>query len=228
MKPPLVRRRSSKGERTRRTLIDVARVLMERDGYLSLRVTDVAQTAGVSIGVFYIYFKDKEAISLCVFQEACEQAISATYSGILPSDPFDAVRETISRFVSVILDSGQIMRAVAQMLDQMPEARAVWSKFNGNVSQRIAHGMQRRMPGAVAGPTARVVYAHAAQAMLDTLLLGLISDRQPDLAQLAQDRGRMVEAFAIMWFRLVYGRDPDRRKCAHAQDFLAVGDELPG
>ncbi len=211
-----------KGERTRRHLIAVARQLMERDGYLGLRVTDVAQTAKVSTGVFYIYFRDKEEIALCAFREICETAVAQVYEDQLPADSFEAVRTTIGRFAAMILDSGQIMRAVRQMLDQLPEARAIWLDLNEQVARRVARALERRDPGAVGGEHARIIYAHAAQAMIDTMLLNLVSYRQPDFVTLAHDRERMIEAFAIMWFRLVYGRNPDPSQCPSAPDFLSA------
>ena len=52
--------RSRKGERTRARLIDAAREVFERDGFLTARIADIASTAGLSQGSFYHYFESKE------------------------------------------------------------------------------------------------------------------------------------------------------------------------
>ena len=54
--------RSRKGERTRARLIDAAREVFERDGFLTARIADIASTAGLSQGSFYHYFESKEQI----------------------------------------------------------------------------------------------------------------------------------------------------------------------
>ena len=54
--------RSPKGERTRARLIDAAREVFERDGFLTARIADIARTAGLSQGSFYHYFESKEQI----------------------------------------------------------------------------------------------------------------------------------------------------------------------
>lgn len=55
--PPL----SARGFRTKQALLAAARTVFERDGFLNTRITDIAQTAGLSHGTFYTYFDGKEA-----------------------------------------------------------------------------------------------------------------------------------------------------------------------
>src|SRR6187431_1649982 len=51
-----------RGQRTRNALIEAARKVFERDGYLNARITDIAEAAGVAHGTFYTYFVSKEEI----------------------------------------------------------------------------------------------------------------------------------------------------------------------
>jgi hypothetical protein len=61
-----------KGDRTRERLkLGAARVL-ENVGYHALRIVDITEAAETSDGSFYIYFKDKKDITLCVLQEFLE------------------------------------------------------------------------------------------------------------------------------------------------------------
>jgi AcrR family transcriptional regulator len=52
----------ARGVRTRAKLIDSARRVFERDGYLEARVADIAAAAGVAHGSFYTYFDSKEDV----------------------------------------------------------------------------------------------------------------------------------------------------------------------
>ncbi|MGH2927257.1 MAG: TetR family transcriptional regulator, partial [Solirubrobacteraceae bacterium] len=52
----------ARGVRTRAALIDAARRVFERDGYLEARVADIAAAAGVAHGSFYTYFDSKDDV----------------------------------------------------------------------------------------------------------------------------------------------------------------------
>ncbi|MGC4936116.1 TetR/AcrR family transcriptional regulator [Gordonia sp. DT30] len=60
---------TKKSEITRQALVDGARQVFERDGYMDARVTDIVAQAGVSHGSFYTYFPSKRE----VFQEVIRQ-----------------------------------------------------------------------------------------------------------------------------------------------------------
>jgi AcrR family transcriptional regulator len=65
--------RSPRGVRTRTALIEAARTVFERDGYLDARITDIAEEAKVASGSFYTYFDGKpeifEAVSEAVQED---------------------------------------------------------------------------------------------------------------------------------------------------------------
>ena len=60
--------RSRKGHRTRAPLVDAAKTVFERDGFLDARIVDIAATAKLAPGSFYHYFDSKEEI----FREVAE------------------------------------------------------------------------------------------------------------------------------------------------------------
>jgi AcrR family transcriptional regulator len=55
--------RSRKGTQTRIRLVNAAKLVFERDGFLDARIVDIAQTAQLAPGSFYHYFDPKEQIS---------------------------------------------------------------------------------------------------------------------------------------------------------------------
>ncbi len=67
--------RSEKGRKTRTRLLEAAKVVFERSGFLNARISDIVAEAGISHGAFYHYFESKEQI----FREvAFEQEVSMT------------------------------------------------------------------------------------------------------------------------------------------------------
>lgn len=62
-------RRTAPPEVRRRQILDAARGCFIRAGFASTKVSDVAQTAGVSVGLVYRYFSDKAALMTAIVAE---------------------------------------------------------------------------------------------------------------------------------------------------------------
>lgn len=82
--------RSAKGARTRARLLDAAREVFERVGFLEARVSDIVEAAGLSHGSFYHYFDSKEQ----VFREVAE-TLEAQLTAP-PEDEDDAGEEDVA------------------------------------------------------------------------------------------------------------------------------------
>src|SRR5579859_7521981 len=67
--------RSARGIRTRAALVDAARVVFERDGYLDARMSDISVQAGVAAGSVYTYFDGKEEIFQAVADQVQEEML---------------------------------------------------------------------------------------------------------------------------------------------------------
>ena len=74
--------RSRKGAATRARLVEAARVVFARDGFLEARVSDIAAEAGLSHGSYYHYFDSKEQL----FREVAERQEARLTA---PPDPDD-------------------------------------------------------------------------------------------------------------------------------------------
>ena len=71
--------RASKGELTRRAILDTAIERFGQDGYRATSVADIAHDAGVGGTVAYAYFANKEALFLAALDE--DAAVSSTRAG---------------------------------------------------------------------------------------------------------------------------------------------------
>jgi AcrR family transcriptional regulator len=65
-------------------LLDAARVVFERDGFLEARVADIAEQAGMAHGSFYTYFGSKAEIFRTLVNEVMETGL---YAPRLPATP---------------------------------------------------------------------------------------------------------------------------------------------
>ena len=65
-----VRPQTARGARTRDALVQAARRVFERDGYVDARLVDIASEATCSVGTFYTWFEGKDEVLAAVLLEA--------------------------------------------------------------------------------------------------------------------------------------------------------------
>jgi AcrR family transcriptional regulator len=120
--------RSRKGAQTRARLLDAAKQVFERDGFLDARISDVAEAAGISHGAFYHYFDSKEQIFREV-AEAQESFLTAPPVDEGPADgafrsPWERIGTANRRYLERYRDTARIMGVIEQVsrFDQHVEA----------------------------------------------------------------------------------------------------------
>jgi AcrR family transcriptional regulator len=116
-------RGTARGERTRRQIIDAARQVFERDGYLDVGVADIVREAGVAHGSYYTYFPSK----LEVFRVVCDEvsqtvdrAVAERQEGDRALDPVDALHQSNLRYVDAYSQNAK-MYALLEQLGRIDE-----------------------------------------------------------------------------------------------------------
>jgi AcrR family transcriptional regulator len=104
---------SERGRRTRQALIDAARRVFERDGFINARITDIAEEAGAAHGTFYTYFDSKEAALQAVIGQLGAELLgsgAAQYSGRRGDrDPVAALRAANRRYLITYQANSKLM-----------------------------------------------------------------------------------------------------------------------
>ena len=67
-----------KGQKTRERLFGAARRVIKRDGYVALRMGDVAAEAKVSLGALYRYFENKDDLFLSLIGDIHKELYEAS------------------------------------------------------------------------------------------------------------------------------------------------------
>ncbi len=121
--------RSRKGIETRARLVDAAKHVFERDGFLDARISDIAEAAGLSHGSFYHYFESKEQVFREVATEVDELLASPINDVILdpssPATPQERIRTAIRLHLERYRDESRIMTVIEQVSRFDPQLRAV-------------------------------------------------------------------------------------------------------
>jgi AcrR family transcriptional regulator len=90
-------RLQQKREKTARELLEAARSVLSAKGYHAAKIADIARTAGVGVGTFYLYYPTKKAIFLELVQETVRRL----------KEELDAVRARVG-------DAGERSRAATE------------------------------------------------------------------------------------------------------------------
>ncbi len=114
----------SKGELTRRAILDAAIARFGRDGYRATSVADIARDASVGGTVAYAYFPNKEALFLAAVDHDAAAVIEEGVSHILEDLGADDWRGTL---VFTLVDA----------LDRHPLARRLLAGLEPEVTARV-------------------------------------------------------------------------------------------
>src|SRR4051812_48778030 len=85
----------SKGDRTRRAILDAAIVRFGREGYRATSVADIARDASVGGTVAYAYFPNKEALFLAAVDEDAAAVIHEGLSTMVADADVEDWRQTL-------------------------------------------------------------------------------------------------------------------------------------
>jgi AcrR family transcriptional regulator len=169
------RPRSRKGVQTRARLIDAAKVVFERDGFLEARITDIAEVAGLASGSFYHYFESKEQIFREVASAQEERLTAPDEDGPFGDDsPLERIRRANRRYLQRYKDEATLMGVIEQV-----------SRYDDHVNAARMATMKHFVERAE-----RAIRQLQAEGEVDVLI---------DPALAADALGAMVARFAELW-----------------------------
>ncbi len=127
----------------RREILEAAERCVLRDGLRKLRLRDLAKESGQSLGNFYNYFENKQALIEALVEKEVDWFIR---SATLPSEPLppgavfrERLRRRLETFVSAYLspDGVETMMSIASEALVDPKVRAILKAANKRVCERM-------------------------------------------------------------------------------------------
>nr|WP_241031829.1 TetR/AcrR family transcriptional regulator [Rhodococcus koreensis] len=148
-RPPLTRR----GIRTRGVLVNAARVVFERDGYLAARLTDITAEADCSIGTFYTYFNDKEEIFAAVMEATKNEMLDPGMEHVDEIDDPSAIIEASNRaYFESYRRNAKLMQLLEQVASIDPDVRELRQSRSQVFVERNASGIKDLQQRGLADP----------------------------------------------------------------------------
>ncbi len=170
---------TDKGERTRALIVEAARRVFERVGYLDCRVTDIVKEARLSHGAFYTYFPSKRE----VFQQVSGDVGDMINTAIShapedqPGETFENLLRANARYLEVYRANARILMVGDQinMTDPVLHERRLQSRRRhvNRVARMIVRLQERGIanrdvdPRATAGALVAMLASSAYWAEID-------------------------------------------------------------
>lgn len=195
-----------KGKRTYAHLLEVGREVFARDGYVSMRMSDVASEAGISLGGLYRYFANKEDLFAGVIADLHERlfAASTTTSHLFRTDPQQALLESNRGYLALYAENREVMRAFMQAAHVDDRFRDIWNQMRQRHVDRFAaaaasvHGIAE-----VDGVNVRVM-TEAVACMVEQA--AYVWFAQSDLSEIDMDVDTAARAATRIWHEAFFGR----------------------
>ena len=119
---------TTKGKLTRARLLDAARSVFARDGYVGTTMSGVATQAGMSLGGLYRYFKDKEDLFAALIADTHDDLFraSGTTKHRLDEEPYEALLESNTGYLTHYYNYRDVMRTLVEAASVEARFREFW------------------------------------------------------------------------------------------------------
>lgn len=204
--PTLGPQLTPRGARTRAALVEAARTIFERDGFLGARITDIAEAANVAHGTFYTYFKDKESIFAAVAESLRMQFLTHDREERRPEEtPFDRIMRGNRVYYETYVANAKLMGLLEQVATFNDEFRALRREVRHEIVQRSERAIRRWQAEGIATSSVDAHYAaNALGSMVDRsmyLWLVLEEPHDPEVA---------IESLSRLWANALGVSSPPR------------------
>ncbi|WP_245297004.1 MULTISPECIES: TetR/AcrR family transcriptional regulator [Rhodomicrobium] len=165
---PAMLRRKPMQQRSRdrvERMLSAAVQLIERDGSDALRMNDLAEIAGVSIGSLYQYFPDKAAIVRSLAERSNREGRACIEGALAPVRTDAQFRAAFARLIDIYYGI---------FLDR-PVMRDIWSATQADARLRAFELTESRANGAIVADTLARLRPDADRARLETAAFFVMS-----------------------------------------------------
>lgn len=145
---------TARGRRTRAKLLEAARRIFERDGYLDAKITDIAADADVATGTIYTYFTGKDEILAAVLEVAREEMLNPDLGPAdANSDPFERIHHSTAVYLQAYAKNADLLRVFEQVSTIDPRFRQMRLERARGFFYRNARGIERLQQQGLADPS---------------------------------------------------------------------------
>lgn len=186
-----------KSERTRLDLLVAAANFLGENSLDALTVATICAKAGVAHGTFYLYFKDRNALTGDLLGRFVDYLqIQMRASARQGADP---VRNTTAAYYRLFRDNAGLMKCLVVGIDAFPEARTAFQRLNNEWARTVVRALQKNPAAAPPTDDELMRRAYALGGMVDQYLTALFVTEDPWLAAISQDTDAVINTLTTLW-----------------------------
>ena len=188
-----------KARRTRAQLIDAATTLFAEQGFQNTAVAQIAERAGVSLGTFYQYFRNRDEVLAAMVNAQLEGIRTAQGEGWHVRDGVAGLERVLLVYVQAytrVIDMSRVWESVSQTEPEMIELRR-------EAGRRITNGFARELVRAGKAGEMRtlsrreaLLTARALAGMIDRMCFDMFAFDPPEPAATEEEVAALV---AKLW-----------------------------
>lgn len=186
----------------RHSLKAAATRLFVEKGYGSTRIRDITERSGVSVGSFYLHFRDKREIFMEVVDDLVQEITTAVKSATEDEDPEALIGKAkkLARFYmeNYTRYSGLLNQLRGMMTEKDPSAEEKYRELHSRLAEPLALELEKAMDKSLIRRTDPVLLAKGVMGMVEFLAFYLSFDKSKTVE----------EAVEFMFDVLLRGLDP--------------------
>lgn len=177
--------RRETGELKRQKIRDAAARIFLEKGYQKTRIQDITDAAGVSVGTFYIYFRDKKELFMEIVDQLLNRSVAAAEEAFRQGGDVVNAAASIARLYmeNYAYFSGIINQLRGMMAETEPEARERFAALHNRLADPIIRGIREAMENGVIREVDPELLARAIMGMVEFLSIFLSFDRRYNASQ---------------------------------------------
>lgn len=213
--------------KTRAKLKAAARRILEREGYANLRISGIAEEAGVSIGLFYHYYDDLVEVTYEVLGELLEQVQSDTIEAGRKAvsedgDNFDLIYQQALVIAGHYEKSLNLMHCLFEVQHDLPEISKLWQQVNAEYNDRFARTVERSLSRPSPDHDFILVAVSTVGYLVDSLFNDYYIHRDEHLRRLISSREELAELAATFMYRALFLANPPAEKLKFTKPALQM------
>ena len=194
-----------KGIQTREKILQAARKVFSADGYVAMRMGDVAVEAGLSLGSLYRYFENKEDLFARLISNIHDSLFEASRSTEhnFQDSPFEALLEANKGYLECYYNNRDIMRALFEAAAVDDRDREIWWNMRERHIERFVKALETHHNiTEVDGVDVRsIIYAMASMVEQSAYCWYAQEELNPDVMPV----DLAARTVTIIWYRAIFG-----------------------
>ncbi|MGD9265395.1 MAG: TetR/AcrR family transcriptional regulator [Lysobacterales bacterium] len=196
--------------------------VLDKQTYQDMRVTDICKGAGVSHGLFYHHFQDKQAITEAVMDAFMDLVLTRVGdTKDLPS-PYAKLFVANHHYIEMYRRNTGVLRVLLSNTESLPEMKVKLSRISLQWHSKIATSLSDRMGSRKLSQKDQLLIGYSLGGMADELLRQVFILRSPNLNEFRPLKAAadLTEILSILWYRAIFGTDPDQIAMKEARSLI--------